>query len=29
VAYDEAEPVRLTRGFLDSPASFLRALLSD
>jgi predicted ATPase len=28
-AYDDAEPVRLTRGFLDSPQAFLRALLED
>lgn len=28
-AYDDAEPVRLTRGFLDSPGAFLRALLED
>jgi predicted ATPase len=28
-AYDDAEPVRLTRGFLDSPQVFLRALLED
>jgi predicted ATPase len=29
VRYDDAEPVRLTRGFLDAPDAFLRALFSD
>ncbi|CRK57067.1 ABC transporter, ATP-binding protein [Alloactinosynnema sp. L-07] len=29
VTYDEAEPVMLTRGFLDSPQRFLRHLLAE
>jgi hypothetical protein len=28
-AYDDAEPVRLTRGFPESPHAFRRALLDD
>jgi predicted ATPase len=28
-AYHDAEPVRLTRGFLEAPYAFLRALLQD
>ena len=29
VAYDEAEPVQLTRAFLDAPERFLRHLFND
>lgn len=29
VAFDDAQPVRLTRSFLDAPERYLRALLSD
>ncbi|HEV3001751.1 MAG TPA: AAA family ATPase [Solirubrobacteraceae bacterium] len=29
VAYDDAEPVALTRSFLDAPERFLRALMDD
>ena len=29
IAYDDAEPVVLTRSFLDAPARFLRALMED
>ena len=29
VAYDDAEPVVLTRSFLDAPERFLRALMDD
>jgi predicted ATPase len=29
VTYDEADPVTLTRGFLESPQRFLRHLLAD
>ena len=29
VAYDDAEPVRLTRGFLDAPQRFVERLLAD
>lgn len=29
VAYDDAPPVRLTRGFLDAPERYLRGLLED
>ncbi len=29
VAYDDAEPVTLTRSFLDAPERFLRALMED
>lgn len=29
IAYDDAEPVQLTRGFLEAPERFLRGLLAD
>jgi predicted ATPase len=28
-AYDDLEAVRLTRGFLDAPERYLRAVLED
>ncbi len=29
IEFEEAEPVRLTRSFLDSPDRFLHSLLAD